>query len=1123
MDLKSKTALLCSSVTEQFVARTEIEGKKKNIDFGIKLATKVSDGSLWFMFSKDEEQHSFNVPIPYEDNGVFLIKQNEVRRAVCPHFIRRDNLILNYFAVMQKIICDNPEGIIPESFVKKAPFIQQIVYSYDNGNTSIIMYNLQRAINEVINKMPLHGTYLNSWVMNRRLLIIDPAFNNLKSPEEHLAYQVEKNKTYFDRGWTSIGLADGNLADKNYILTCDIRHLTPFGMHYHNPQRNLYSTLGMKGDELPRVRSQSIQDLMDIGITRKGWNLFTLFVDIPDVFEDQIMVDLKHKDKSITYEKRYECYDKLHVYEGKAIRKGQILSTSNAGTIKKFNINCDKAKVKKIAKATTNVGGIITEVFNVIVEYKRNFRDGVKLTNMHGNKGVIRMKNLGYAVDPRTGKPRKIDVIVSAKSIKKRKNFGQILEALLNNTNEDLTVIPDEYQVDLPFVSKVLKANGLPEDGTWSCETYMGKLEGICGEIFWGVIDSVENALWDDSATVRKDLKGIRRAGLKFSHVEMRSLETRFGKDNALLTEILSYAQGSDNIYENLKVIKSKRGELPPGVPIYRAEDLAFVDQSSGTIVEEACIKNTVVDDYFAPEGFVMQLPVSYQVTLDEDGAVAHEGATTITAGTAISERIRIFNKIYIPKSSMRKCWKHDNGKFGLNEIGVLINNILVMSHRYVADPENAVAIRMLYNSIYTYFAKISKMLGTKRGDIAQLGMSVRYPFSTKAKATLSNRLPANTIEIHRSMATALRVTNGDVVLVERFPCLGFMSIRPQKIHITDDPLCAYTIRVSGNCLCSLGLDFDGDVIYLASFHTQEAVDLLRKEWSQPNELCYEVIQQLNNKVGQPQTHCFGLHDYDITCFENLTAETLGGLVDKATGVKSHTGPVIALSYNIMRILENSEVKDDQKVNIAIEVFLDRVGNTVFKQKHGVLSLHSIVMDAICTGNVETLVEHGFNRETSTIICGIIKQKAAAAGIHNLYSYHKKAKDKGWSNVINRIIRRENKIYFASRANLEGCQLLNHLENEPVDTPSMILKTILSGKSDNARTVLEDFIEQDAVDEIRDIDKRDACKILMDYVEKMLTVTTISDDAHKVMVADQEELFKNRSTGICFGGNNSFV
>ena len=81
----------------------------------------------------------------------------------------------------------------------------------------------------------------------------------------------------------------------------------------------------------------------------------------------------------------------------------------------------------------------------------------------------------------------------------------------------------------------------------------------------------------------------------------------------------------------------------------------------------------------------------------------------------------------------------------------------------------------------------------------------------------------------------------------------------------------------------------------------------------------------------------------------------------------------------------------------------------------------------------------------------------------------------------------------------------------------------MSGRSDNAKTVLEDFMDKDAIDTIKDADSRDACKILMDYVERMLTVNIISEDAHKVMVAGRRELSKHRLTGICFGGDNRFV
>lgn len=1090
MDLKAKTELLQLSILRQFEYRTTIEGKKRGMDHGIAIETKIDGGSLWFTFSRGEERQSFNIPIPFYENGVLLIEQNEVRRAVCPYFIREENFIMDYFAVMQQIVNGDPSGLIPPELVKRAPYIQQIVYSFGNGNTSVIMYNLQRAINEVVNRMPLHETNLNSWVMNHRLIIIDPVFEQIRSPEERLKYQVDKNKEFFPRGWTSIGMADGSLADKNYILTCDIRHLTPFGMRFHNPQRNLFSTLGMKGDEEPRIRSRSEQSMADKGIVRKGWNWFTMFVDTPDVFEDQILVNEYHRNKFILREKRYQCFGMLKVKEGNFVRKGNTLSISDNGTPKYFDIDADKAKVTRISEGEVNVGGVPTRVFNVVIEYKRYLRDAVKISNRHGNKGVIRMKNLGYAVDPRTGETRRIDVIASAKSIKKRKNYGQVLEALLNNINpgEEPLVIDDDVNMPMESVKSALRREGLPDDGCWMAETYYGQLEGICGEVFWGVTASAENALWDKGDTLRRNTRMLRTAGLKFSHVEMRALETRFGKENSIMAEVLAYAQGGHDLHESLKMLRSKRGELPEDLPKYLVANLKPVDQTGGTIVHEDAIKGTAIDESFEREGYILVLPVWYQ-TLHNPAKdeIEYEGAPA--AGEFIPEGLHTYmtNKLYVPKSSMRRCWMHDTGKFGLNEIGVLINNVIVMSHRYMNDPEKPINISMLYKAIYNYFARVSRLLGTKRGEIAQLGMSVRYPFSSKAVATLTNNLPANTVEIHESMAKVLRVKTGDVVLVERFPCLGFMSIRPQKVRVTRDKMARYSIRVSGNSLCSEGLDFDGDVIYLASFHTPEAREMLRKEWENPNPLCYEIICQLNEKAGCPGVDILTLDDYSIEAFGDLDVETHAELVNRATGVKSHTGPVIALAYNIMRILENSELANAQDVNIAIEVFLDRVGNTVFKQKHGVKSLHSIVMDAICMGDVETLVSNGFDRTTSQQIIDVIRQKAAVLGVRDLRSYHKRAKERGWSNIINRIVREQNKIYFASRANLEAMSLLNHLDEEAVDIPSRIFKMIMSGKADGVRTKLEEILEEEALATLDKEESRDACRSLMDLVDALLT------------------------------------
>lgn len=1090
MDWNGKASLFCSSVAGQFVSRTKVEGKKRGLDFGIDLQVEMKDGSAWFTFTKGEESHSFNVPLVFTENNVLLLEQNEVRRAICPYLMKEEDMILDYYAVIQRVILSSPSGIVSPALVKRSPFIQQVVWSFSNDNTAVIMYNLQRAVNEVVNRMPLHETLLNSYIMNHRLIIIDPNFSAIRSPEDKLNYQVDKSKYYFSRGWTPIGLADGNLANKNYTLMCDIKHLTPFGMKYHNPIRNLYSTLGMKGDELPNIRSQSMQNLMDGGITRKGWNMFTLFADIPDVFEDQIMVDKSHQDKFITYEKRFQCYGVLRVTKGQKVKRGQTLSISDKATAKKFDVDCDFAKVIRITPSVVNVGGVKTKVFNVVVSYRRYLsRDGIKFTNLHGNKGVIRMKDLGYAVDPRSGEMRKIDVIVSAKSVKKRKNFGQILEALLNNTtpdNKKPMVVDDHYEVPIETVKAVLRDNDLPDDGTWHCETYVGPQEGICGEVFWGVIASVENSLWDDGATIRKNARDLRTAGLKFSHVELRALQTRFGKDNPIMDEVLTYAQGSDDLHESIKMLQSKKGILPIGVPQRHVYDVNFVNQSAGTIVDEKFLEGTVVDEKFEPDGFIMQLPVAYQVLRDDKGKVMYEGAPMVGQLNDVEEAFT-FDKIYIPKSSMRRCWRHDSGKFGLNEIGVLINNILVMAYRYVGEPTETRHISMLYRSIAAYFSRVSDMMGTKRGEIARLGMAIRYPFSSKAVATLSNRLPKNTVEIHEDMAKQLRVSNGDVVLVERFPCLGFMSVRPQKVRVTKDEMARYTIRVSGNCLCSLGLDFDGDVIYLASFHTPEARELLRSEWESPNPECYSIICQLNEKVGAPGVDNLGLDDYNISGFKALTAETHASIVSKATGVKSHTGPVIALAYNLMRILENSQVCDLQATNVAIEYFLDRVGNTVFKQKHGVKSLHGIVTEAICTGDVATLASEGFDRSTSQMIIDVIKEKARSLGVDNLVLYNKKAKENGWSNIINRIVRQQNKVYYASRANLEACELLDHLEEPAVDIPSKILKDILSGKVGALRTKLEECLEKDLLNDIKNESHRGACQTLMDLVENLLT------------------------------------
>ena len=1078
-NFEEKAQALCGNVVRQFNSR--IVSKMRNTGQQSKagVSFEISDRTVWLSFSDHEANTQIiSFPIPFVENGTILIDKGDTKRAMCPVYIKRIERELDFLDVVDTIIFGDPTGMVPDHLLKGVDFVQQLTNAIQWGTLSITIRNLQRAINEVINKMPLHKTYMNSWAMNQRLMIVDFGFDSLGNPKEKHEYQIAKNNTYFTRGWTSIGLSDGCLANKNYILKEDIRKYTPFGIKYHNPQRNLYSTLGMEGEELPLVRSESMQRLIDQGISRTGWNLFTVFVDIPDVWEDQLMVDSSLLNKYVEHTKKYQVFGTVLVNPGDTIKKGDHLAVSPDEIPEIFKLTVDKAWVEEVKPIKVSVGGISTEAFNITVRYRRNFKDGVKITNLAANKGIMRVKDLGYAVDPRTGETRKIEVIVSCKAVEKRKNYTQILEALINNLyGEEPVVFKDDIEVTKERLEERLLAAGLPKEGTWACNTYAGNFEAVAGKVFWGVTKDVEDAIWEPGDTTKVNGRGLRDAGLKFSTVEFRALETRFGKNNAIVDEVMSYMQGADDIHEMLRVIKSKCSEMPAECETIHFSKIKPADTTTASIVPESCIIGSVLDETYYPNGFILELPVQYMTWVAE-GEEKYEG---LPVEAEAGMETYLTDKIYIPNSNLRKCWRHSTGKLGLSEFGGLVNNVLELSHRYSADKNNSTLRTLLYNAIFMYFLRTANTMGSKRGELAVHGMSVRYPYSAKAVASLSNNLPKNTVELHSSMAKQLEVNNGDVVLVERFPCLGFTCLRPQKVKITEDPMCKFTIRASGNSLGSAGLDFDGDVLYIASFHSEAAKATLRKEWTNPNQSCYSFIQELNQKMGAPHHKEMTLQSYEITPFEKLTCERHADIVDKLTGVKSNTGPVIALAYNIMRIIENSRVSENQKTNCAVEVFLDKVANSIFKQKHGVKALSDIVVDAICTGDVESLVAEGFARGTSQIICDLIKEKAAEIGVHDLVAHYKHAQETGSSNVINVIIRKQHKVYFASRASLQGVALLKHLEHPAVDVPSKILKWVTSAHP--CKTELEKRKEGNELNKIQDLNFREAADKLFKAID----------------------------------------
>lgn len=1078
-----RTRKLMESVRSEFDRINEITKA------GVKMDAKVLDGVLWLTFSRGQTSKSLTIPLPViTEKGLELLRNGDVVRVLCNYWLEREQKVLNFHGIVESILCEDVNVIKP-TVTSGAPLIHKIVKSFDKDMVAYMVSTTQRLINEVVNSMPLHETDMNSWAMNHRLIVIDPAFEEIRDPNSRLEYQVEKNKKYYEAfGWTSIGLSDGVLADKNVILTTNIRKLAPFS-EYHNPQRNLYSTLGMKGDEEPRVRSKSMQDLMEKGIVRKGWNLRTAILDTPLNFEDQILVDNSLRNLSHTLTRRFVIYGtKVRVKKNDEIKTNSILGFASDGSPVRMSLKCDTAKVLKVRSETTSLDGDPVETRVVVVEAKRFLRDGSKFSNCHGNKGIIRFADLGYEVDPRTGEANKIQVLMSGDSVNRRKNFGQLIELLTNKLNpgKDPIVVEDDYFTEKIKWENALEAAGFPKDGTSMVSTYCGEHSAIVGEIFWGVTKDPEDQCWDENRTDVTNNRELRTSGLKFSHVEIKALTTRFGPANALLKEIISYSQGVEMLEDEIKILRSARGELPANCPVIDAKDVGFVDTTQGVFHAVDEIKGTIVDDEFMPDGFILRLPCYFQVIVEKEDPDDFVMGMPQEVQDPESKTEYLYNSIFIPNALLRRCWRHGSSKWGLNTIGLYVNAIVAACHRYldsgfVNDELN------IMRAVARYFINVAYTMGTKRGELSTYGMAIRYPKSARATAALSDNLPRDTIEIHRNMANKLGVKTGDVVIAERFPCLGFVSIRPQYVRVTDDPQCEYVIRASGNSLCSMNLDFDGDTLFVASFSNPDSIELLRKEMKNPNPICKNAIEQINaRKV--PVLKEMSMEDFDVCRFPTPTNEEHAELIRKATGVKSHTGPVIALAYNLMRIVERNVPYENIEAHANLELLLDFLGNTVFKQKHGIKSLQEEATDAICLADVNAMVNLGFDRAPSEMLCNLIRKEAAATGIRNLKGYHDFIKKNGGSKIINRIVRFRHKVYFATRASLGPFKLLDHLKADPVDLPSFLMARILQ----NDRGDIEEKIERLKARrmKIRNVlgtDKmREVYEELANYVEKIM-------------------------------------
>lgn len=1040
---------------ETFLRRHNSRMRGAGRDLTLSVAVREDDFNIFLDFHGEKEKASIVLPKTRRNEFGNLVIGDRNDRALCPFMIVQNGqpAHMSYEQLIGALLSTNIEELFPQQ--GKRNFLDKILFGFQNGRGRLAVSLCQRFLNlNLFNALPLSGTPMQDWAMNRRMMILDPVFNTLR-PDEKLEYQRRKNELLFP--WTSIGLSDGAAAVNNYILQDELRKFTAFGLRHHNPIRNLYSTTGMKGPEQPWVVSRSAFNLEQTGVKRGGWNWMTVFLDLPENFEDQILVDNRHAGKEVTYLRSFTIFGEEIVDVGNTILKGRVLGVNEDESPVIFDVDCERAKVIECKDGVVPFDGVEQPVRLVTLDVVYRMKDGVKITNQHGNKGIIRLMDLGTVRGgEHDGVP--IDVIVSARSVQKRKNFGQILEALATmTTTKDLRggeriIVKDDLEVSVATVENTL-ANVVGEasrDGCLDITTPWGDFRTLCGYVHWGITKTPEEQLWQGRDTWETNQSGLRTRGNKVSTIEFKALTTLLGAKSKVIKEILSHQQGVEDVKELLHILSVMKGDanLDSLKPIVGPENMIYLPAGIGTFHTFEGLMGTVADEKMYPNGCYVQLPMTLQIVIPDDRSIGiQEGIAGNNAYPQENCRVFEFDKVPVPSFQLRQPWRHPTGKYGLSDIGTTLNQILEACDRL---KHGEIKPQQLSALVFKYFHMVSRGLSLKTGKISQYLMAVRYPHSSKATAVLGRKLEPNWVEIHKDMARDLKVGDGDYVIMERFPCLGFMSTRIQRVKVTADPQCKYVIRVSGNSLVSMNLDFDGDVIYIMSFHTEGAKLELVENFHNPHPRIKEVLARMNGKK-VPMTRTMSLQELELKSFAPMEAREHADLNATSLAVKLWTGPVIALCYSLMRIVEGNIPYRDREAHINVEVFLDTLGNSVFSQKHGTKSLREECTEAVCLADSTALIKLGFPERETQQLCDIIRMHAQKLGINGqrgLVEHYRRHLEEGRSHIINTIVRRFHKTYFATRANLHPLDLLDHLGTQPCDLVGHLIRTSLSRKKE---------------------------------------------------------------------------
>jgi len=282
-----------------------------------------------------------------------------------------------------------------------------------------------------------------------------------------------------------------------------------------------------------------------------GKHLLTVHAIIPGVYKEQIVVSKSaaHKLRCVIREKQVIVVPgwctktlEVRVKENDVVTYDDIVASYDDNGMILHTAHVDRAStIESITQTKTHVSG--QECIKLNIQYKRIHRlsAGDKITNRHGNKGIVRIvpDNQMPLVD---GQPA--EVVTNALATLTRRNPGQIVEAMLNKIGDDVGSAPVPH-----FMSG--KDGQLPVHLLKDCKPVPHEYNGQTvmawsGKLFWVVLDKFSHQT-RSHVTERKpvadgayaDIGGRSGTKLHLSAMQimlskgMRPLLERYMDDNA--------------------------------------------------------------------------------------------------------------------------------------------------------------------------------------------------------------------------------------------------------------------------------------------------------------------------------------------------------------------------------------------------------------------------------------------------------------------------------------------------------------------------------------------------------------------------------------------------------------